>query len=100
MSSHRTPHGKTVFRNKWLSEERFKLWLKPGKKASEAICAICSNATINAEKMGIAALLSHAQGKKHKSNVDCFSPIFRLHFQLPRHLKYLLLENLFQHLTI
>ena len=81
MSSHRAPHGKTIFQNKWLSEERFKLWLKPGKKASEAICAICSNATINAEKMGIAALLSHAQGKKHKSNVDCFSPISRLCFQ-------------------
>ena len=56
MSSNRAQHGKTVFQNKWLSEERFKLWLKPGKpgkKASEAICVICNNATINVEKMGL-----------------------------------------------
>ena len=77
MLSNRAQHGKTVFQNKRLSEERFKLWLKPGKKASEAICAICNNATISVEKMGIAALLSHAQGNKDKSNIDCFSPVSR-----------------------
>ena len=84
MSSNRAQHGKTVFQNKWLSEERFKLWLKPGKpgkKASEAICVICNNATINVEKIGVIALLSNGQGKKHKSNVDCFSPDSRLYFQ-------------------
>ena len=69
MSSNRVQHEKTVFQNKWLSEELFKVCLKPAKKASEAICAICNNATINVEKMWVAALLSHAQGKKHKSNV-------------------------------
>ena len=31
--------------------------------------------------MRVAALLSHAQGKKHKSNVDCFPPVSRLYFQ-------------------
>ena len=31
--------------------------------------------------MGVAALLSHAQGKKHKSNLDCFSAVSRLYFQ-------------------
>lgn len=81
MSSNRAQHGKTVFQNKSLSEELFKLWLKPDKKASEAICAICSNATVNVEKMGVAALPSHAQGITHKSNVDCFSPVSKLYFQ-------------------
>ena len=64
MLSNRAQHGKTVFQNKWLSEERLKLWLKPGKKTSEAICAICNNATINVEKIGVAVLLYHAQSKK------------------------------------
>ena len=81
MSSNRAQHGKTFFQNKWLSEERFKLWIKPGKKTSEAIRAICNNATVNIEKMGFVDLLSHAQDKKHKSNVDCFSPVSRLYFQ-------------------
>ena len=80
MLSNRAQHWKTVFQNKWLSAEQFKLWLKPGKKASEAICAICNNATINVKKLGVAALLSHAQGKKHKSNVDFFCPVSRLYF--------------------
>ena len=81
MSSNRVQHGKTVFQKKWLSEERFKFWFKPGKKASEPICAICNNATINVEKMRVAALLSHGQGTKHKSNLDCFSLVSRLYFQ-------------------
>ena len=81
MPSNRAQHWKTDFQNKWLSEERYKLWLKPGEKASETICAICNNATINVEKTGVAALLSHAQGKKHKSSVDCFSPVSRLYLQ-------------------
>lgn len=40
------------------------IWLKPGKKAREAICAVCNNATINVEKIGVTALISHAQDKK------------------------------------
>ena len=48
----------------WGTIQWFKLWLKPGKKASEAIFAIRNSATINVEKMGFAALLSPAQGKK------------------------------------
>ena len=31
--------------------------------------------------MEVAALVSNAQGKKHKSNVDCFPPVSRLYFQ-------------------
>ena len=80
MSANRVQHGKTVYQNKWLSEERFKLWLKHGKKASEAICPICNNATINVKKMGVAAMLSHTQGKKN-INIDCFAPVSRLCFQ-------------------
>ena len=80
MSSNRVQHWKIVFQNKWLSKEPFKLWLKPGKKASEAICAICNNATIYVEKMGVASYSPMLKAKKHKSNVDCFSPVSKLYF--------------------
>ena len=50
----------------WLEDNRFKSWLNPGKLSSQAICTLCNNAWISAEKMGVIALSSHAQGKNTK----------------------------------
>ena len=66
--------GKQFSRVNGYLRNNFKLWLKPDKKAREAICAICNNATINVEKIGVTGLIPHAQDKKHKCRL--FFPSF------------------------
>ena len=75
-------HRKTVFQTSWLEDERFKNWLKAGRKPSEETCVFCLNAVISVEKIGVSALLSHSQGKKHKEREKQQSPLSRLFFQL------------------
>ena len=64
----------------WLEDNHFKSWLNPGKLPSQAICTLCSNALISAEKMGVSALSSHAQRKKtqrkRKVGITSFMFIF------------------------
>ena len=72
-------HGKTNFQMSWLEDNRFKSWLEPGKLPSQAICTLCNNALIIVEKMGVSAISSHAQGKKHrkrKAAITSFMFIF------------------------
>ena len=45
-------HGKTVFQTSWLDDERFKNWIKTGRKPSEGTCVFCLNAVISVEKWG------------------------------------------------
>ena len=59
----------------WLEDNRFKSWLNPGKLSSQAICTLCNNAWISAEKMGVIALSSYAQGKNTKKKKRS-NPIF------------------------
>lgn len=66
-------HVKAVFQNKLLADERFKVWLGPGKKFNKALCRLCHNSTISGEKMGIGAALSHAQRKKDNAIADSYS---------------------------
>ena len=73
--------GKTNFQMSGLEDNRFKSWLKPGKLPSQAICTLCNNALISVEKMGVSALSSHAQGKKHKEKEKQQSPLSCLFFQ-------------------
>ena len=52
-----------------------------GKHFCRIIGYLRNDTTINVEKRRVATLLSHAKGEKHKSMVDCFSPVSRLYFQ-------------------
>ena len=36
-------HGKVAFNDYWLSDEKFKLWLKKGQDRNKAVCSLCSN---------------------------------------------------------
>ena len=74
-------HGKTNFQMSWLQDNFFKSWLKPEKLPSQAICTLCNNALISVDKMGVSALSSHAQGKKHKEKEKQQSPLSCLFFQ-------------------
>ena len=73
-------HRETNFQMSWLEDNRFKSWLKPGKLPSQAIWTLCNNALISVDKMGVSALSSHAQGKKHKEKEKQQSPLSCLFF--------------------
>ena len=50
-------HGKVVFNERWLGDERFKTWLKWGNGF-----ILCNNSVIYFTRMGVSALVSHAAG--------------------------------------
>ena len=49
-------------------------WVKPFKDASRAFCTICSK-DFDISNMGVAALTSHADGKRHKNLAELNSKI-------------------------
>lgn len=59
-----------TFQSKWLSDNRFKGWLKavPNNK-NAAECAACRK-TVDLSTMGVTALTSHAKGAKHSTNLN------------------------------
>ena len=72
------PKSTSHFKVQWLTDERYKDWLKKGKADTEAFCAWCKT-TFNVANMGVQALQSHIQSKKHtecKKNI----PIGNLFF--------------------
>ena len=71
--------GKCHFQDCWITDKRFKTWIKQHPKLKTvAICKRCNNTEINIGKMGVSALLSHKGGKKHegKENDSPLSALF------------------------
>ena len=69
-------HGKVVFNESWLGDERFKTWLKRGNDFHKAVCILCNNSVIiDIARMGVSALVSHAAGAKHKERLRTYNPI-------------------------
>ena len=56
---------KTFFQESWLSNEEFKSWLVPTENKSQAKCKKCKK-TFELSNIGVQALKSHADRKKHK----------------------------------
>ena len=77
-------HGKTVFQNKWLYEERFNdsnCGLNPAKKQVKQFLQYVTVLLLMLRKWGLLPYSPLLKAKKHKSNVDCFSPVSRLYFE-------------------
>ena len=55
----------SYFRERWLSDERFKDWLVPPQTKREARCKRCKK-SFALSNMGVQALKNHAEGRKHK----------------------------------
>ena len=73
-------HGKVVFNESWLSDERFKTWLKQGNDCHKAVCILCNNIVIDITKLGVSALVSHTARAKHKERLITCNPISSLCF--------------------
>ena len=65
MTSKGGTHRKVAFNDCWLSDKRFKLWLKKGQDCNKAVCSLSNNAVIDIATMGVCALTSRAKGDKH-----------------------------------
>ena len=68
-----------TFQSKWLSDERFKGWLKevPNNR-NTAECTVCQK-TVDLSTMGSTALTSNAKGVKHSRNLSLISSQGSLH---------------------
>ena len=73
-------HGKVVFNESWLSDERFKTWLKQGNDCHKAVCILCNTSVIDITRKGVSALLWHAVGSKYKERLRTYNPISSLCF--------------------
>lgn len=57
--------GKCKFKESWLEEDVWRLWLKPGKDNYTGFCSLCKK-FIDISHSGVNDLKCHAKGKKHK----------------------------------
>ena len=57
-----------VFNNNCLLDSKCSIWLRKSSVKGKAYCSIC-NKDFDITNMGLAALNSHAAGKKHADNV-------------------------------
>ena len=73
-------HGKVVFNESWLGDERFKTWLKLENDRHKALFILCNNSVIDITRMVVGALVSHAAGAKHKERLRTYNPISSLCF--------------------
>ena len=73
-------HGKLVFNESWLGDERFKTWLKRGNDRHKTVCILGNNGIIDITRMGVSVLVSHAAGAKHKERLRTYNPISSLCF--------------------
>ena len=55
---------KTYFREEWLANVKYKLWVAKTKEKTVARCTLCKS-DISLANMGSSALDVHAGGKKH-----------------------------------
>ena len=81
MTSKSRTHRKVAFNDCWLSDERFKLWLKKGQDCSKAVFSLCNNVVIDIATMGVCALTSRAKGAKHQERFRNFNPSALLFFK-------------------
>ena len=75
--------GSCTFKERWLSDDRFKSWLKDKhpKDKHKAICKLCNNKDFSIEKEGVSALVSHMNDKNHSSIVKSTNPLQSLLFK-------------------
>ena len=65
-----TKNKKCKFNKCWLTDEKFKDWLKEVENdIYSAFCKFC-NATFSLSNMEVQALHSHLEGKKHKEKAE------------------------------
>lgn len=57
--------GKCKFRDTWLIDDVWRVWLKQGKDEYTGFCALCKK-MIDVSHSGVNDLKMHAKGKKHK----------------------------------
>lgn len=67
------PKHKRVFNVEWLNAPEFVKWLSRAGHPSKVKCHICE-IEFDISNMGISALRSHADGKKHKCRAFLFKP--------------------------
>ena len=76
----RKSHGKVVFNDNWLSDE---IWVRKGNDSHKATNIVCNNTLIDISN-GLSALVSYANGAKHKERVYNYSPMSILYFTKER----------------
>ena len=77
--------GKCRFKEAWLSNRQFLIWIECGKSSGQARCKLCLK-NLDIQNMGEAAVKSHMKSKKHIDAVEgkvvnCFCCLF-VHFRL------------------
>ena len=71
---------KTYFREEWLTNVKYKLWVAKTKDKTVARCTLCK-LDISLSNMGSSALDDHARGKKHSEKVKSRETGIELFFQ-------------------
>ena len=61
----RKKHSTFVFQDGWLSNEKYRKWIRKSQNKKEARCFVC-NKNFDTSTMGNSALDLHASGKKHQ----------------------------------
>ena len=67
----------------WLSDERFKIWVRKGKDSHKATCIVCNTTLIDTSQMGVTCLY-HMQKEQNKERVNDYSPMSSLYFTKER----------------
>ena len=81
MTSESRTHWKVAFDNSWLTDERFKLWVKKGWGCSKTASSLCNNAAIDVANMGVSTLSWHAKVAKHQESFKNYNPTAPLFFK-------------------
>ena len=70
MSQERKDYFISQFQEDWLTDDRFKEWVKRAPNNShKAYCMICAK-SINVMSSGCSALISHSKGKGHTDKME------------------------------
>ena len=63
------PKSISRLKQEWLADDRYRDWVRSGALDAQANCDWCKS-QMNISAMGVKALDSHMEGKKHKSFVN------------------------------
>ena len=70
MTREREKHSVSNFQEDWLTDERYKIWIrKVPNKPQKAYCTLCSK-TIDVTSSGASALDSHQGGQGHRDKLE------------------------------
>ena len=59
-----------------VSYSRFSNWIKKNPTSTtHALCKLCNNKYMDVSRMGTSALVSHANGTRHKQKVSAVNPL-------------------------